>query len=119
MTELMWNAVIKNMKIDDKKELITRLLVSILKERGFPVGYLESEADSYFGYYIKNEDTVIPLDYAIDFQESNPEHISQLPISILANLLDKGQYKTDKDFDYLEKEKEFALQTIKEMKEGE
>lgn len=117
MTEIMWNKIIESMEIDAKKELTKRLLVSILKERGFPVAYFRCEADGSFGYYVEDENTIIPLDYAVEIVEENPTKLIEMPISELGMLLDYGKYKTDKDWEYFEDGKKEALQMIEEIKQ--
>lgn len=105
---------------DEKDLLIRELLVERLRCRGFPVAYLRSEADSSFGVYIENETTIIPLDYAIGMiEEENIKHIRELSISILAELLDHGIYKTDRDWEYMEQEKEDSLKAAKKIQQVE
>ena len=105
---------------DEKDLLIREVLVERVRCRGFPVAYLRSEADSSFGVYIENETTIIPLDYAIGMiEEENIKHIRELSISILAELLDHGIYKTDRDWEYMEQEKEDSLKAAKKIQQVE
>lgn len=100
----------------DDEQIIKELLVERLKSRGFPVAYLRAEADSSFGVYVENETTIIPLDYAIGMlEEDKIKHISDLAISILAELVDHGIYKTDRDWEYMEQEKEDAIKATEAM----
>ena len=101
----------------DDEQIIKELLVERLKLRGFPVAYLRSEADSSFGFYLQSETEIIPLDYAVGMlEEDNIKHMRDLPVSILAELLDHGMYKTDKDWDCMEKEKEDSLKAAEDLK---
>ena len=69
------------MSIDE----IKKILIKEIKKIGFPVGFLNGEADGYAGYYVENEDKVVALEYA-----EQASDLMRLSLTNLATLLENG-----------------------------
>ena len=87
----------------DRKAVIKKHLITAIKEKGFPNGYVEDEADFYAGFFIDKEGKITAIGYAKDFMSDkvpdvNNIKLEDLTIVELAKLLECGLVETDKDY---------------------
>jgi hypothetical protein len=80
-------------KIDEIKKLI----IELIKEKGFPVAYVVDDADSFSGHYVKSVDDVIGLGYADDGTGKHKKLIN-LDLVELSTLLMYGVTNKHKDW---------------------
>ena len=87
----------------DRKAVIKKHLITAIKEKGFPNGYVEAEADSNAGFFVDKDGKIIALGYAKDFMSERVKDIDNITfedmtIVELAKLLECGLVETDKDY---------------------
>jgi hypothetical protein len=65
---------------DKRNEAVRKLIISGIKEGGFPVGFLRGEADGDYGIIAKSEHEIVLLGYAEEFWDSKipPKSLEEL-----------------------------------------
>ena len=87
----------------NRKAIIKKQLIVAIKEKGFPNGYVEDEADFYAGFFIDKDGKITALGYAKDpildkVEDLNNIKLEDMAIVELAKLLEYGLVETDKDY---------------------
>jgi hypothetical protein len=90
----------------DRKAVIKKHLITAIKEKGFPNGYVEDEADFYAGIFIDENEKIHAVGYAKDFisdkgVDLDNIKLEDLTIVELAKLLENGCVVEDKDYKHM------------------